>query len=79
MNKWIAVFDLEDGDTMPDHMDLQYAGARIDFYCKPVDELIKKIENVTPKATVRYGKTSVDSALMVPLDKVVEVIKEYCD
>lgn len=36
MNKWIAVFDLEDGDTMPEHMDLNYMGAMIDFHCRPM-------------------------------------------
>ena len=36
MNKWIAVFDLEDGDTMPEHMDLNYIGATIDFHCRPM-------------------------------------------
>ena len=47
MNKWIAEFELEDGDTMPEHMDLEYKGARIDFHCRPLeqepsyDELLK--------------------------------------
>lgn len=36
MNKWIAEFDLEDGDTMPEHMDLHYKGAKIDFHCRPM-------------------------------------------
>lgn len=36
MNKWIAEFELEDGDTMPEHMDLEYKGAKIDFHCKPM-------------------------------------------
>ena len=35
MSKWIAEFELEDGDTMPEHMDLEYQGARLDFHCKP--------------------------------------------
>ena len=35
MNKWIAEFELEDGDTMPEHMDLEYQGIRLDFHCKP--------------------------------------------
>ena len=45
MSKWIAEFELEDGDTMPEHMDLQYRGARIDFYCKPLKQepVINKI------------------------------------
>lgn len=36
MNKWIAEFELEDGDTMPKHMDLNYMGAKIDFHCRPM-------------------------------------------
>ena len=36
MNKWIAEFDLEEGDTMPEHMDLNYMGAHIDFHCRPM-------------------------------------------
>ena len=38
MNKWIAEFELEDGDTMPEHMDLEYKGARIDFHCKLLEQ-----------------------------------------
>lgn len=38
MSKWIAEFELEDGDTMPEHMDLNYKGARIDFHCKPLEQ-----------------------------------------
>jgi hypothetical protein len=38
MTKWIAEFDLEDGDTMPDHMDLEYKGVKIDFHCKPLNQ-----------------------------------------
>lgn len=36
MSKWIAEFELEDGDTMPEHMDLEYQGAKIDFHCRPM-------------------------------------------
>lgn len=36
MNKWIAEFELEDGDSMPEHMDLNYIGAKIDFHCRPM-------------------------------------------
>lgn len=38
MGKWIAEFDLEDGDIMPEHMDLEYKGVKIDFHCKPVEQ-----------------------------------------
>ena len=36
MSKWIAEFELEDGDTMLEHMDLEYKGAKIDFHCRPM-------------------------------------------
>ena len=36
MSKWIAEFDLEDGDKMPEYMDLNYMGANIDFHCRPM-------------------------------------------
>lgn len=36
MSKWIAEFELEDGDTMPEHMDLEYKGAKIEFHCRPM-------------------------------------------
>ena len=36
MNKWIAEFELEDGDTMPEHMDLTYKGIKLDFHCRPL-------------------------------------------
>ena len=36
MSKWIAEFDLEDGDKMPEHMDLNYMGVRLDFHCRPM-------------------------------------------
>ena len=39
MSKWIAEFDLEDGDTMPEHMDLTYNGAKLDFHCTPLNEV----------------------------------------
>lgn len=38
MSKWIAEFELEDGDTMPEHMDLEYKGVKIDFHCKPLNQ-----------------------------------------
>lgn len=46
---------------------------------KSIEGLIAEIEHITPKATVRYGKLSIDSCLMIPVDKVIETIKEYCE
>lgn len=49
MNKWIAEFDLEDGDTMPEHMDLDYMGSKIDLHCRPmwipVSERLPKVHS----------------------------------
>lgn len=36
MSKWIAEFELEDGDRMPEHMDLEYHGVKLDFHCRPI-------------------------------------------
>lgn len=47
MNKWIAEFELEDGDTMPEHMDLEYMGAKIDFHCKPLEQESKTGQWIT--------------------------------
>jgi hypothetical protein len=44
MNKWIAEFELEDGDTMPEHMNLEYKGAKIDFHCRPKEPILDKIK-----------------------------------
>lgn len=41
MSKWIAEFELEDGDTMPKHMNLEYKGMKIDFHCKPLEQKLK--------------------------------------
>lgn len=38
MNKWIAEFELEDGDKMPEHMDLEYHGVKLDFHCRPIEK-----------------------------------------
>lgn len=66
MNKWIAEFELEDGDSMPEHMDLNYIGAKIDFHCRPmwipVSERLPKEEglylvSVKNEHDRRYSKT----------------------
>ena len=40
-----------------------------------IDKAIEEIKNITPRATIRHGKTNTDSTLMIPLDKVLEIIK----
>lgn len=42
MSKWTAEFDLEDGDKMPEHMDLSYMGTKIDFHCRPMWILVSE-------------------------------------
>ena len=36
MSKWIAEFDLEESDKMPEYMDLEYHGVKLDFHCRPI-------------------------------------------
>ena len=43
----------------------------------PLDDIKAEIQNITPKATIRYGKTNIDSALMIPLDKVLEILDKH--
>ena len=64
MNKWIAEFDLEDGDTMPEHMDLNYMGAKIDFHCRPMwipcsERLPSKANHTDDMVLVCYRNGSV--------------------
>ena len=81
MNKWIAEFELEDGDTMPEHMDLEYKGARIDFHCRPLEyerttkndlgverDLISSItEKISEKVTENHEEF------------IFETIRPYCE
>lgn len=62
MSKWIAEFDLEDDDTMPEHMDLNYMGAKIDFHCRPMWIPVSKRMPEEHKwlGTERFGTTISD-------------------
>ena len=70
MSKWIAEFELEDGDTMPEHMDLHYKGAKIDFHCKPLEQ-----EPFINKPCVSSGVCEHDKNRV--LDKIRAEIAEY--
>lgn len=59
MSKWIAEFELEDGDTMPEHMDLNYMGAKIDFHCRP---MWIPVSERLPKRTGEYFVTVIDDS-----------------
>ena len=52
MNKWIAEFELEDGDKMPEHMDLEYKGAKIDFHCRPLEQ--EPCEDIISRKSIKH-------------------------
>ena len=72
MSKWIAEFDLEDGDTIPEHMDLEYKGARIDFHCRPKEPILDKI---TEEIQALRGCSCWDSDGII--DEVLQIIDKY--
>lgn len=68
MNKWVAEFDLEDGDTMPEHMDLEYKGAKLDFHCRPKEPILDKIR----ADIAEYGSIWVEYKITDRRDKDIE-------
>lgn len=58
MSKWIAEFELEDGDTMPEHMDLNYMGAMIDFHCRPLEQEQKPNTDILDKIRAELHTTA---------------------
>ena len=42
-----------------------------------LDKIRTEIENVTPKAKFQTGKTSVDVQMMIPQEKVLQIIDKY--
>ena len=42
-----------------------------------LDKIRNEIENVTPKAKFQTGKTSVDVQMMIPQEKVLQIIDKY--
>jgi len=42
-----------------------------------LDKIRAEIENITPKAHIRTGKLSIDTELMIPLDRVLKVLDKY--
>ena len=76
MNKWIAEFELEDGDIMPEHMDLEYKGARIDFHCRPLEQEPKTGHC---KDCKYYEYDSVAKVDVVPLIVAHEICSRWGD
>jgi len=44
---------------------------------KILERIRTEIENVTPKAKFQTGKTSVDVQMMIPQEKVLQIIDKY--
>lgn len=42
-----------------------------------LDKIRTEIESITPKAHIRTGKLSIDTELMIPLDRVLKVLDKY--
>lgn len=42
-----------------------------------INKIRNEIENVTPKAKFRTGKTSIDVQMMIPQEKVLQIIDKY--
>lgn len=76
MSKWIAEFELEDGDTMPEHMDLEYKGAKIDFHCRPKESILDKIR-AEIEALSNANPSYWHSGDMVEREEVFEIIDKY--
>ena len=76
MNKWIAEFDLEDGDTMPEHMDLEYNGVKIDFYCRPKEPATKNDLAVDKSDDFEEWKLNEDKDSYLRIGDIVDRFKE---
>ncbi len=44
MTKWIAVFENEDIDNIPSHINAEYEGKKLKLYCKDIEEFLEKTE-----------------------------------
>ena len=75
MSKWIAEFELEDGDTMPEHMDLEYKGTKIDFYCKPLEQ--KLILDKIRAEIEREYKDECEHPYGQGLRRAIQIIDKY--
>ena len=77
MSKWIAEFDLEDGDTMPEHMDLEYKGAKLDFHCRPKESIIDKIRAEVETEKLEDSPNFCIKAHNNAVDRVLKIIDKY--
>ena len=87
MSKWIAEFELEDGDTMPEHMELEYKGAKLDFHCRPKEPILDKIraeiEQLPTKTRINWDGCCPDidypeiEYVDVTINELLEIINKY--
>ena len=42
-----------------------------------LDKIRAETENITPKCQIRTGKTSIDTEMMIPQEKVLQIIDKY--
>ena len=81
MSKWIAEFELEDGDTMPEHMNLEYKGARIDFHCKPLEQepVIDQIRAEIMQLDIFYDNDhfSSNKDAMFKCNDILQILDKY--
>lgn len=74
MNKWIAEFELENGDKMPEHMDLEYKGAKIDFHCRPLEQESTTKNNLGVDAVSRQAVLDLIADYDLSMGQVVRCI-----
>lgn len=62
--------------SMPDEV-IEAVSYLIEEQESVLDKIRAEIESITPKAHIRTGKLSIDTELMIPLDRVLQVIDKY--
>lgn len=78
MSKWIAEFDLEDGDKMPEHMEVNFKGAKIDFYCRPKEPILDKVRaEITDWQTDIHDNEHDAESYDFVFERIYEIIDEY--
>lgn len=46
---------------------------------KVLESMREDISHVTPRAHIRTGKLSIENTLMIPMDKVLEIVDKYME
>ena len=72
MAKWIAVFENEDIDNIPSHINAEYEGKKLKLYCKDIDELKAKFYSATMDEHFMPTK-------LLDCDKITDIIDEFLE